>query len=274
MNDVCLVLLILLLIIVVSRNSDVEKFENIKEEIEMEKEINKKEMVKQEVKETPKAPKKLKNAGENLPPKVQQLPEPENVPGAYLPEKVNGYEDGDLFASYAEDYGDVVPLSMQSDYAILSEKNILKPNLMANIEEERSPGFISDSQTPPFDPTARSGLMAVGQYGEGGQKESGGNKSVEVHFVYAEWCGHSQNAIPAFEELTKMSDVKTQSGMPVTFVMTEEQSDGFSQFKGKVKGFPTYMKVVKENGEVKSMDELLVQSRSKEGILEATKELV
>ena len=32
MNDVCLVLLILLLIIVVSRNSDVEKFENIKEE--------------------------------------------------------------------------------------------------------------------------------------------------------------------------------------------------------------------------------------------------
>ena len=31
MNDVCLVLLILLLIIVISRNSDVEKFENIKE---------------------------------------------------------------------------------------------------------------------------------------------------------------------------------------------------------------------------------------------------
>jgi thiol-disulfide isomerase/thioredoxin len=270
MNDVCLVLLILLLIIVVTRNSDVEKFENIKEEIEIEKE----EMAKKEVKETPKAPKKLKNSGENLPPKVQQVPEPENVPGAFLPEKINGYEDGDLFASYAEDYGDVVPLSMQSDYAILSEKNILKPNLMANIQEERSPGFISDSQTPPFDPTARSGLMAVGQYDEGVQKESGGSKSAEVHFVYAEWCGHSQNAIPAFEELTKMSDVKTQSGIPVTFVMTEEQSDEFSQFKGKVKGFPTYMTVLKENGEVKSLEELLVQSRSKEGILEAAKELV
>ena len=46
----------------------------------MEKEMNKKEMVKQEVKETPKAPKKLKNAGENLPPKVQQVPEPDNNP--------------------------------------------------------------------------------------------------------------------------------------------------------------------------------------------------
>ena len=183
-------------------------------------------------------------------------------------------KDGDLFASYAEDYGDVVPLSMQSDYAILSEKNVLKPNLIPILKKKEVQVSFQDSQTPPFDPTARKWINGSWSIREGEQKESSGNKSVEVHFVYAEWCGHSQNAIPAFEELTKMSDVKTQSGMPVTFVMTEEQSDGFSQFKGKVKGFPTYMTVVKENGEVKSMDELLVQSRSKEGILEATKELV
>jgi len=277
MNDVCLVLLILLLIIVISRNSDIDKFETFKAEMkdDMKDEMDEKtEKSKDEVKETPKAPKKLKNSGENMPPKVQQVPNVE-APGADIPERIGGYEDGELFASYEEDYGDVVPLSMQSDYAILTEKNVLKPNLMANVKEERTPGFISDSQTPPFDPTAKAGLMAVGDYGESEKETKGsGEKSVEVHFVYAEWCGHSQNAIPAFEELTKMSDVKTQSGTPVSFVMTEEQSDGFGQFKGKVKGFPTYMTVMKENGEVKSIDELLVQSRSKEGILEATKELV
>ena len=37
---------------------------------------------------------------------------------------------------------------------------------MNNIEEERSPGYISESQAPPFDPTANTGLMAVGQVGE------------------------------------------------------------------------------------------------------------
>ena len=270
MNDVCFILLFLVLIIIVSRNSDVEKFENI--EAEMNAEVQKEE----EIKELPKvngAPKKLATASENVP-KQQQVPKPPppQVHGENLDFKVSGYEDGDLFASYEDNYGDVVPLSMQSDYAILKEKQIIRPNLMGNIEEERSPGYISESQAPPFDPTANTGLMAVGQVGE--KVEATGSKSVEVHFVYAEWCGHSQNAIPAFEELTKVNDVKTQSGTPVTFVMTEEQSDGFAAFKGKVQGFPTYMTVVKENGEVKSMDELLVQSRTKEGILDATKELV
>lgn len=270
MNDVCFILLLLVIIIIVSRNSDVEEFENIEAEINAE--VPKEEIIK----ELPKvngAPKKITTASENVP-KEQQIPKPPppQVHGDNLDFKVSGYEDGDLFASYEDNYGDVVPLSMQSDYAILKEKQIIRPNLMGNIEEERSPGYISESQAPPFDPTANTGLMAVGQVGE--KVEANGSKSVEVHFVYAEWCGHSQNAIPAFEELTKVNDVKTQSGTPITFVMTEEQSDGFATFKGKVQGFPTYMTVVKENGEVKSIDELLVQSRTKEGILDAAKELV
>ena len=268
MNDVCFILLLLVIIIMVSRNSDVEEFENIKAEINAE--VPKEEIIK-EIPKVNGSPKKLTTASENVP-KQQQVPKPPPVHGENLDFKVSGYEDGDLFASYEDNYGDVVPLSMQSDYAILKEKQIIRPNLMGNIEEERSPGYISESQAPPFDPTANTGLMAVGQVGE--KVEANGSKSVEVHFVYAEWCGHSQNAIPAFEELTNVNDVKTKSGSPVTFVMTEEQSDGFATFKGKVQGFPTYMTVVKENGEVKSIDELLVQSRTKEGILDAAKELV
>ena len=46
-------------------------------------------------------------------------------------------------------------------------------------------------------------------------RPSGGSGSVvEVHFVYAEWCGHSQNAIPAFAKLVKDSSVKTSSVRP------------------------------------------------------------
>ena len=32
--------------------------------------------------------------------------------------------------------------------------------------------------------------------------------SVEVHMVYAEWCGHSRNAKPAFKKLTEMKKEK------------------------------------------------------------------
>ena len=270
MNDVCFILLILVLIIIVSRNSDIEKFENI--ETEMNKEVPSE--VSEELPKVKKAPRKLKPASDNVPSKVDQVPNVHQDHGEHLDFKVSGFEDGDMFASYEDNYGDVVPLSMQADYAILKDTPIIRPNLMGNIEEERTPGYISDSQAPSFDPTANTGLMAVGQVGGKKEGKVGGSKSVEVHFVYAEWCGHSQNAVPAFEELVKVNDVKTQSGAPVTFVMTEEQSDNFSDFKGKVQGFPTYMTVVKENGEVKSMDELIVQSRTKEGIMDASRELV
>lgn len=269
MNDVCFILLILILIIMISRNSDTENFDN-DEIINLEE-----EETNQELPEAVEAPKKLKNSSENAPTKEQQLLNQQKVHGDHLDFNISGYEEGNMFASYEDNYGDIVPFSMQSDYAILKEKNIIRPNLMGNIEEERSPGYISDSQAPSFDPTAKTGLMAVGQIDEDKEVTNGKpSKTVEVHFVYAEWCGHSQNAIPAFEELTKINDVKTQSGTSVTFVMTEEQSDGFSVFKGKVQGFPTYMTVVKENEEIKSIDELLVQNRTKEGIIEATKELV
>ena len=57
----------------------------------------------------------------------------------------------------------------------------------------------------------------------------GGGNVVEVHFVYAEWCGHSQNAIPAFAKLVKDSSVKTSSGVPVKFIkILEEPSPGMN----------------------------------------------
>ena len=111
---------------------------------------------------------------------------------------------------------------------------------------------------------------------EDGVKKGDGHKTVEVHMVYADWCGHSQSALPEFDKLIDESNsnkVTTQSGSPVTFHKTEEQSPGFKLFKGSVKGFPTYMVVTKVNGEVTSKKELPLSSRKKEGILDAASKL-
>lgn len=106
-------------------------------------------------------------------------------------------------------------------------------------------------------------------------RPSGGGSGsvVEVHFVYAEWCGHSQNAIPAFAKLVKDSSVKTSSGVPVKFIMTEESSPGMKQFAQMIEGFPTYVYVKKQNGSVVKMEELQTQSRSAEDIKAAAMKL-
>lgn len=107
-------------------------------------------------------------------------------------------------------------------------------------------------------------------------RPSGGGGSgnvVEVHFVFAEWCGHSQTAIPDFAKLVKDSSVKTSSGVPVKFIMTEESSPGMKQFAQMIEGFPTYIYVKKQNGNVVKMEELQVQSRSAQDIKAAAMKL-
>lgn len=102
----------------------------------------------------------------------------------------------------------------------------------------------------------------------GGNKKMGGGEPLELHMVYADWCGHSQNALSDFEKLVDRNDVKTSSGRSVKFVLTEEKSDGMEEFKGKVKGFPTYM--VKDGGDLKPID---VGDRSESSIVKAAKKL-
>lgn len=99
-------------------------------------------------------------------------------------------------------------------------------------------------------------------------KGSGGN-GLELHMVYGSWCGHSKRAIPAFEELVKVTDVKTNKNTPVKFVLTEDKSEEMAKFKGVVRGFPTYM-IVKPDG---SMEKLEGHDRSKDSIINAVKAL-
>jgi thiol-disulfide isomerase/thioredoxin len=105
------------------------------------------------------------------------------------------------------------------------------------------------------------------------QPAGGDDKQLEIHMVYGAWCGHSKRAIPAFEDLMKESGVQTTAGTPISFMMTEDKDPGFEIFKKQVRGFPTYMVVGKQNGEIVGMQELKVQNRQKETILEASKAL-
>ena len=108
-------------------------------------------------------------------------------------------------------------------------------------------------------------------------KESSGTKGsdsggLEIHMVYGGWCGHSRNALPAFEELVPMKDIKTSAETPVSFVLTEDTSDGMKRFReGEpvVRGFPTYM-VVKPDGE---KEVLQGHDRSKDSIIKAVQAL-
>jgi len=178
------------------------------------------------------------------------------------------------FAGAGANYGERIPLSMQQEYATLKSLGKVTPQMMQNIERAAAPP-LQDSQVPRFDPTSSGGLLPnqfPGQPSPSGApqmaqpQQAPSNKELEVHFVFAGWCGHSQRAVPEFKKLVSDTSVTTSSGVPVKFVMTEEQDPGMAQFKGKVQGFPTFMGVMKENGNVVDMKELPVSDRSAESI--------
>lgn len=121
----------------------------------------------------------------------------------------------------------------------------------------------------------KNGDKGMGYYIDNSKKtgsDSSGGSGIEVHMVYGSWCGHSRNALPAFEELVKVNDIQTSVGTPIKFVLTEDKSDGMKRFREgepKVRGFPTYM-IVKSDD---TMEVLQGHDRSKDSIIKAVKEL-
>ena len=198
---------------------------------------------------------------------------------------VHPFEDIDIYASAQSLYGDFVPPSMMQEYALLKNAGEWSKEKASQLNAS-----VTDSKLPAFDPTARGGLMpsqmelrekvpapkpqAAPKAPKAPKqaKASGNVASIEVHFVYGEWCGHSRNAKPAFESL--LSEKVMAGGVPVKFVMTEDKSPGFEMFKGKVRGFPTYMIVMKDaSGSVVGVDQLRTPSRSAEDIKAAASQI-
>ena len=124
------------------------------------------------------------------------------------------------------------------------------------------------AQRPGQPPAQRPGQPPA-QPGAGGPiKLSNPPGKHQVHMVYGAWCGHSKRALPAFQELVKMTDVTTSSGQPIEFVLTEDTNKALVK-EMQVRGFPTY-KYVLPDGTVKPFN---AGNRSKEAILESAKKL-
>ena len=165
---------------------------------------------------------------------------------------IMGWEDAQIYsAPNAPNFGSIIGIK---DVKATNKKWAMKGNGNGN---SRQITRAVDSQMPSVAPSA------IVQHK---LNDTGGDNPVEVHMVYAEWCGHSKNAKPPFEELVNRKDITTESGRPVSFVMTEEKSDNFKDFK--VQGFPTYM--VKDGGRITPIN---VGDRSVASIIDAAKKL-
>tara|TARA_B100000575_G_C22984718_1_gene568006 strand:- start:106 stop:834 length:729 start_codon:yes stop_codon:yes gene_type:complete len=216
--------------------------------------------------------------------------------GAFGQEWVGAFDQNTDIYHPIDMKSEQIPLEKQQEYLTKKSLGELTPQIMNNLEELRGPIAVKAGDFKPFDPSEPSAKLidqqmegvgvfpgralpskapgpAVGGEVDQAAPPSSGSKSVEVHMVYGEWCGHSRRAKPAFEELVSVSDAKTSSGTPISFIMTTDDSEGMEQFKSAVRGFPTYMTVVKEGGKVTSMEELRLQNREKDTILNAAKSL-
>jgi len=185
------------------------------------------------------------------------------VPGKPPPQQngdngLHGWDKRRIFSSpMAPNFGSLLELKDIQQLNNLFSKRNTDINVPPQPTDSQMPSLSQGSTVPNM----------LGQPENSGNGGNGGG-SVELHMVYAEWCGHSQNALGAFEGLVDKTDVKTSAGKTVKFVLTEQSSDEFKEFKGKVKGFPSY--VVKDGGEMNEVD---VGDRSESAIIDAAKKL-
>ena len=209
---------------------------------------------------------------------------------------VQGYNPGSLLLADANsNYGFNVPPSMQQDYSTnlsFGKASVQPTKSFVFFSDEGLQGAPIDSSMKTFDPSSKGGLpSSIGQtpptpsmpmQKKGGlfdlsqpsqpsQPSKGSNKMVKVYMVYGDWCGWSKKALGPFKEAMNTSGVTTSMGTPVEFALVEDKSSDFKNFKGMVKGFPTFVVGKFENGNEVSKEILNVKERTKDGFLKAAR---
>jgi thiol-disulfide isomerase/thioredoxin len=108
---------------------------------------------------------------------------------------------------------------------------------------------LSDAQLPAPGIDAVSGTMRPSSFDKPASK---GGKEAHITMVYADWCGYSQKALPEWEELTSELDGTVQNGYTLIFKKIEEKQnkDLIKSKYSDVRGFPTYVVEIKENGQI------------------------
>tara|TARA_B100000424_G_scaffold57824_2_gene41896 strand:- start:22354 stop:22830 length:477 start_codon:yes stop_codon:yes gene_type:complete len=75
---------------------------------------------------------------------------------------------------------------------------------------------------------------------------SGGGQEVELLMFTVEWCPHSKNAIPIWEELKEEYNLKEYNGYKLIFRQIDGEKNPELADKYKIEGYPT-IKLVKGN---------------------------
>mgnify|MGYP006135984001 FL=1 len=121
---------------------------------------------------------------------------------------------------------------------LLGKNNIIEGNTLLKSKE--------NEMEDPFQGNETSNYSLLNNSGS----DMGSNEeNVEVHFIFAEWCGYSKKSEPDFDTLVENKNVKTSDGKNVVFVKTNVDNDNNKELiKGifkDVKGYPSYRLVHK-----------------------------
>ena len=84
--------------------------------------------------------------------------------------------------------------------------------------------------------------------------------------IYTAWCGHSKNALPAFDKLMGDYDGKMLNGYKLNIKKYDADQNEEMKKKYSIRGFPSYVMEVMQNGNVVG-DFKPVNERSYDGLL-------
>jgi len=163
-----------------------------------------------------------------------------------------GMEDYMLLHDEVEVY-DVVPADLPTAYPRVGSPDNLGRDSSFQEDEtdvQLHQAYDVDDQHALLDGSQEQPSLDGPQLSQQGSKGSKGSNELEVHMIYADWCGHSQNAKGDFEKVKDDFDNTNINDHNVKVIGSEVDTPEGKKMAEKfgVGGFPTH--IITKNGQV------------------------